>query len=279
MRSDMDFLFLGTAASEGCPGLFCDCERCIQYQEHGGRSIRLRQGALINNDLLIDIGPDLHAATRQQHLRLTNVTTLLVTHFHEDHWLSANLLYRHHWFREQPVPLLTIYGGPRLESEIMDLCNRHRITTEDMNLEYHIVQPHDRFASGNYTIQAYAATHNPSVDPLIYTIEQDDSRLIYACDTGPLSDETREGLAGFSAATLVMENTMGEEPAETHMGRADFIATVAHLKDNRGLLPDAQIIATHFSHHYHPHHEQLVTELAKFGITPAYDGMKITVHL
>lgn len=273
----MDFLFLGTAASEGCPGLFCDCERCLQYQEHSGRSIRLRQGALINDNLLIDSGPDLHAAARQQQLRLSRITTLLVTHFHEDHWLSANLLYRHHWFRERPVPLLTIYGGIRLESEIEQLCSRHNITLEDMNIEYRIVRPNDRFNSGNYAIQAYAATHNPSVDPLIFTIEQDGSRLIYACDTGPLSVETREGLAGFSAGTLVMENTMGEETAETHMGRADFITTVAYLKANGGLSQDAQIIATHFSHHYHPPHEELAIELATFGITPAYDGMQITI--
>jgi phosphoribosyl 1,2-cyclic phosphate phosphodiesterase len=273
----MELLLLGTAAAEGCPGLFCECERCAQYRVHGGRSFRLRQAALINKNCLIDFGPDLLVAAQRQHIHLSKVTTALITHFHEDHWFSANLLYRHHWFREQQLPMLHLYGGPRLESEVLELCAQHRINTADMAIEYHIIHSRDYFSSGCYTVTAFSATHNPAVDPLIYAIQESDKRLIYACDTGPLSAETMTGLTGFSADLLVLEHTMGDKPAETHMGRTDFLSTVERLRANQALSSDAKIVATHFSHHYHPPHEKLEAQLAVYGIIAGYDGLRLTV--
>ena len=54
----MRITFLGTAASEGFPNAFCHCENCEGARALGGPSLRKRSSALINSDLLIDIGPD-----------------------------------------------------------------------------------------------------------------------------------------------------------------------------------------------------------------------------
>src|ERR1700680_3510978 len=58
----MKLRFLGTAASEGYPDAFCDCANCRRAREVRGRSLRRRSAALVNDDLLIDFGPDLMAA-------------------------------------------------------------------------------------------------------------------------------------------------------------------------------------------------------------------------
>ena len=50
--------YLGTAAAEGIPALFCQCLVCRAAQKAGGREIRTRSGALIDGKLKLDFGPD-----------------------------------------------------------------------------------------------------------------------------------------------------------------------------------------------------------------------------
>ena len=52
----MHLLFLGTAAAEGYPGIFCECDNCKEARALGGRNLRLRSSLLVNDDLLLDMG-------------------------------------------------------------------------------------------------------------------------------------------------------------------------------------------------------------------------------
>mgnify|MGYP002683362279 CR=1 FL=1 len=40
----MRLFFLGTAAAEGYPAIFCDCANCEEARAQGGRSLRRRFG-------------------------------------------------------------------------------------------------------------------------------------------------------------------------------------------------------------------------------------------
>ena len=53
----MEILFLGTAAAEGTPAVFCDCKMCRYAREKGGKEIRSRSGALIDGKLKISVLP------------------------------------------------------------------------------------------------------------------------------------------------------------------------------------------------------------------------------
>ena len=54
----MQFTYLGTAAAEGWPAVFCRCKYCLEAQRLGGKNIRTRSQAIVNDDLLIDLPPD-----------------------------------------------------------------------------------------------------------------------------------------------------------------------------------------------------------------------------
>src|SRR5699024_7123072 len=54
-RTTMKLTYLGTAAAEGFPALFCNCPACREAARLGGRNIRTRSQALINRDLLLDL--------------------------------------------------------------------------------------------------------------------------------------------------------------------------------------------------------------------------------
>ena len=54
----MKFRFLGTCAAEGIPALWCRCDNCRRSRELGGRALRTRSQALIDDTLLIDFPSD-----------------------------------------------------------------------------------------------------------------------------------------------------------------------------------------------------------------------------
>ena len=54
----MRIKYLGTAAAEGVPGIFCDCENCKRARKLGGKNIRTRSQAILDDTLLIDFPAD-----------------------------------------------------------------------------------------------------------------------------------------------------------------------------------------------------------------------------
>ena len=65
----MEVLFLGTGASEGIPGVFCDCRICQNARKKGGKEVRLRTSVLIDNLMMIDVSPDLIPSTHKYKLK------------------------------------------------------------------------------------------------------------------------------------------------------------------------------------------------------------------
>jgi len=61
----MQLTFLGTAAAEGYPAIACGCDNCTVARRRGGRDLRKRSHAIIDDDLLIDLGPDLLWSVQQ----------------------------------------------------------------------------------------------------------------------------------------------------------------------------------------------------------------------
>src|SRR5438046_7196235 len=90
----MRLMFLGTAASEGFPNAFCDCENCQAARRAGGKSLRLRSSALVDDTLLIDLGPDLMAQARIHGISLAKIEHCIQTHEHADHLDYTNFLHR-----------------------------------------------------------------------------------------------------------------------------------------------------------------------------------------
>ena len=50
----MKIRYLGTAAAEGWPALFCSCPICTHARTQGGKNLRTRTQAILDGELLID---------------------------------------------------------------------------------------------------------------------------------------------------------------------------------------------------------------------------------
>ncbi len=106
----MKVTFLGTAAAEGYPALWCRCERCIVARERGSEDLRLRSSILINDDLLIDPGPDLVGSTIRLGVDVADVQAILITHLHDDHLDPTGFLWRGVGFALPPLPVAEVIG-------------------------------------------------------------------------------------------------------------------------------------------------------------------------
>src|SRR5438067_11371817 len=106
----MELTFLGTAAAEGYPAPWCRCANCDGARARGGRDLRGRSTLLVNDDLLIDLGPDLVSGAIRTGRALDGVRWILVTHSHGDHLYLPNLEIRERGYRATDLPTADLYS-------------------------------------------------------------------------------------------------------------------------------------------------------------------------
>ena len=90
----MKLTYLGTAAAEGFPAVFCNCQYCREARKLGGRNIRTRSQALVNDDLLLDLPADTYSHFLQNGIEGDTIKYLLITHTHTDHFYPEEFLMR-----------------------------------------------------------------------------------------------------------------------------------------------------------------------------------------
>ena len=67
-ESVMEIQYLGTAAAEGLPALFCDCEICRKARNTGGKEVRTRTQSIVDGKILIDFPPDTYTQIGRAHV-------------------------------------------------------------------------------------------------------------------------------------------------------------------------------------------------------------------
>jgi len=271
----MRLFFLGTAAAEGYPGIFCDCANCREARELGGRNLRMRSALLVNDDLLIDFGPDLLASAQRFNKNLSRVTTGLVTHTHMDHFFTGNFEMRHPDFTGRlPILTMRLYGSRDVAVEL----EKAGLDLSLLRMEVHPVQAFDCWQSGGYTINAYRAYHAVGyLEALFYSVDDGRHSFLYATDTGPFPEDTWQALKGRSFDVIILEETMGNGKYSQHIDFDNFIEHAARMRSAGMLRPGGRLIAHHMSHSANPTHEKVEAVLGPHGVEVAYDGLEINL--
>ncbi|MBN1247462.1 MAG: hypothetical protein JXC32_07370 [Anaerolineae bacterium] len=271
----MQMTFLGTGAAEAIPDPFCSCRVCEIARREGGPHVRARSAALVNEDLLIDLGPDILTSANQARAFLGGLKGLLITHRHSDHWLPQNLYWRRAGFTPTEMVPLTVYGPADAMADLTPDFG------EAAHFTWKTVAAGDRWELGSYTITAVPATHGGGMlEPLLYVIEQAGKKLFYATDTAPLGEAAWEVLAPLGPMDVIaLDATTGLLPGgDGHHSFDAFVDTRAELIHRGVMVPGKTVlIAHHFSHNGLFTHDELVAAYGAYGVDVAYDGMEVGI--
>jgi len=284
----MKVLFLGTSAAEWYPAPWCRCKHCTSARLHGGRDIRAHSSAVIVHDILIDMPPDVVVSANRHGVDLTKIRIILVTHPHDDHFNPRLLLMRRPPSKIDGKPV-----GPRVSNleEVLVCASAQTIkllkeslssSLEELKVEAMSLEPFKwTVLRTKSKVLPLPANHmKRSGEAFIYVIEEDGKKLLYAVDTGPLSNEVIMALKEVSLDLVVCEATIGllsaPHPIE-HMSIETAKRLRSKLVDLGVITPQTPFVLTHISPHWFPPYHEIAEELERQGLILAYDGMVIEV--
>ena len=275
----MKLKYLGTAAAEAIPGMFCNCRVCQNALAVRGKEIKTRSQAIVDDSLLIDFPPDTYMHVINCGLDLRFVHHCIITHSHFDHLFADDFWCRlegiAHDIGEEPLNVyLTNAGYEKAKSLLGGNFDGKR-------LKFHKIVPFEPFLIESYRIIPLAADHDKSTDPVIYIIEKGDKTLLYANDTCIFPESTWEYLKSydrvFDFISLDCTGMLLTGWVHSHMGLDTNKQTEDGLRE-MGLCNDKTVVyVNHFSHNGLATHEEMVVEAAKYGYGVTYDGLEVEI--
>ena len=269
----MKIKFLGTAAAEGIPGIFCTCDLCTKARLLKGKNIRSRFSVMIDDAYKIDFPPDSFYHMVREGLDFTKVNHLFISHPHTDHLYRFDFEFRRQWFTNlRGENKLNIYGWKKS----LDLI-KEEIESTDINYPiFHEVIPFNKMDCDDFFVYTLPANHMRENDkPYIYLFQRkiDNKCFLCAHDTGVFSEEVWNFLKSFKLDVVSIDCTHGSGyNYNNHLG-ATNVCDVKKRLEEENIFNNGIFIANHFSHNGKWTHEELEEFFSKHNILVAYDGM------
>jgi phosphoribosyl 1,2-cyclic phosphate phosphodiesterase len=284
----MIITFLGTSGANAFPEAFCKCPNCEQSRKLGGSSLRKRSALLINDDLLIDLGPDIMSSSQILDLDLTNVSCCIQTHPHADHLDLSHLLSRSPDHGVVGAPCLNFFASQEtLQFAAQDFIQNFSTadflapdTQKFMNLKLHTVNPFISFEYGGYHITPFPANHALKLGAMVYAVEKNNKRIFYGTDTGVFFEETWQAFHRFNLHfdLVILDHTYGlTKSGSDHLNAFQVIEHAERMQSEGLLTPTARIFATHIAHEGNPPYPELSGFARQHGYEIAYDGLRLEV--
>ncbi|MDE2729227.1 MAG: MBL fold metallo-hydrolase [Gemmatimonadota bacterium] len=284
----MNVTFLGTAAAPSMPIPFCTCRVCMDARRIGGKNLRKRSSLVINDDLLVDIGPDIATSSFKYRISLAGIGICLQTHPHADHLDIGFILARHAEYGTTVSGELLLAGSDETLHAIDALVRQQSAygslfdleTQSELKLKTLSLTPYEAYRIGDYRVTGYPANHGDDQGFLLYSIARGDQAVFYGTDTSVLSEAVWEHLQQerIPYDVVILDHTYGigfeSRPAD-HLAAKDVAAHADRFREN-GLLKDGGVVyATHLSHEGNREHDALDEYAREHGYRVAFDGLRL----
>ncbi len=279
----MKLHFLGTAAAEGIPAVFCDCETCREIRKRGEGEFHTRSQILIDGELSLDFPPDAYYHSLRFGADFSKLRYVLVTHSHMDHFYAHDFILRGYKYCYRFAEgKLQIFGNAEVK-KVFEECTRRELR-EDVaaNLEFVELRPFVPHSFGEYTVLPLKAQHSKTETAFVYLIEKGEKRYLHLTDTGRLPTESFEALTAYlrqankTIGFVTFDCTfLYREAGEIsrHMGLPDNAATREELVSRELVNGHTVYAITHYSHNNSPFSETLERAEKDFGVIAAKDGL------
>ena len=280
----MKLMYLGTAAAEGVPAVFCQCSNCREAMRRGGKDIRFRSGALVNDHILIDFSPDLYAAKLRFQLDLGDVRSVLVTHAHMDHFNREDIgMFIPPYAHVDHPGTLTLYGSSFTEKVWNEYTGEQLLKEPEVTkaVTFRTLAPFETLDVEELRVTALKAVHS-CPESLFYLLEQEGSTFLYANDTGVFPEETWDYLKAHVTRPLTvvsLDSTMGrlKNRYNGHMSFEQNIEVRERMLRDGIADEKTRFICHHFSHNGIILYDELTKMMKPHGFDVAYDGLTVTL--
>lgn len=269
----MKIRYLGTAAYEGVPALFCNCRVCKLSGKLGGRNLRSRSQAIVNGELLIDFNADTVWHYHKYGFDWEKICGCLITHSHCDHLYIADIEMAADCFTHghRPLHFYSAQSGYDQIKGVTDVIDGAEVT---------LIQAGERFSVGKYSVLPVFANHSQETSPVLYSIECGGKRMLYAHDTGVFPEKTWELLKNEGHYDLLSLDctgclALGGDWVDGHMSFGTDLKTVDRMSAEGLIDEKTAIVLNHFSHNGGQTYEEMLTEAEKHGVIISYDGLEI----
>lgn len=269
----MKIKYLGTAAYEGVPSLFCQCRVCKTSRKLAGKNMRSRSQALIDDELLIDFNADTVWHYQKYGFDWEKICGVLITHSHYDHLYPEDIEMASEGYSHSHR-ILQFYSGrdgyekiKKITDKIGDVVSVHLVEKE-------------RFIVGDYSILPLKADHDQKSTPLIYSISKNGKRILYANDTGYFLESVWEQLKSEGYYDLISLDCTGclgvnGQWRNNHMTFGTNLEIVNRMK-REGLIDEkTKVVLNHFSHNGGQSYDEMFKQTEKYGVIVSYDGLEI----
>lgn len=277
----MKLTYLGTAAAEGWPAIFCDCAGCIRARELKGKNIRTRSQALINDDLLLDFCCDTYMHILNYGLDIDRVKDILITHSHEDHFYMDDIALRQDGY--SPVRqghVLNLYGNEDVAKKYREAVEIDYNTSLPSSVSMTTLSLYTKTNIGKYVVYPLRADHKQGEECMIYLIiDKVGKTVLYAHDTGIFHEEVFEFLKDFKLDLVSLDCTSGKQNGvRNHMGIESCEKVKNRLIEQGSAKEGTKFILNHFSHNsMYLDFDELERDAEKRGFLVSYDRMEIEV--
>lgn len=275
--------YLGTAAAEGMPAVFCRCELCQTARQRGDKDIRTRSQILIDGDTLIDFPMDSYMHALKYGLDLSAVRDVFITHAHMDHCYPQDFTAHGAPFaHNMSCPVINVYGNATVIEKFKAYTRDEMKPEVESSVKLHTLKPYDAvITDSGMKVTALPAKHTVGEDCLLYAMEKNGKSALIMNDTGILDDDVYDKLKAMGKRfdLVSFDCTYGGKGkgAGRHMGLPDNVSERARMKE-RGLVDDKTLyIATHFSHNSGMLHEDMDKLASLSGMRAAFDGMSVEI--
>ncbi len=227
---------------------------------------RRAASVLIDGHLVIDCGP--HAADALQIVgkEAKDITDIVITHLHGDHFVPENI--------------------ERLASAKGEPLNVW--ASEDAAIPYiknvNIVRM-KKFESYGLTsdikITGLSANHDPQTAPQHLLFEKNGKKLFYGCDGAWLMTETFNYLKHKMLDAMILDATVGDYEGDFRMAEHNSIPMIRlmlpSLKTKDIITDTTKIYLSHIAPRLHKTHAETVELVKNDGFIVACDGLSIEI--
>ena len=248
----MQLRFIGSGDAFGSGGRYHTCHHVTAGAETGGDRL----------EILVDLGASAFHALKQSGVNPNRITTILMTHFHGDHFGGLPYFFLDAQFVSHRTEPLTLVGPPGLATrwaELMEASYPSFSRAERaFEVRFREIAPGERMTIDGAEVVAAQVVHDPNVGICLgYRIEAGGKTLVYSGDT-----TWTEALVPLAqgADLFICECYVRSRKMAVHMDYATLSANLPRIGARR-------VVLTHMSPDMLDHLDEISHETSRDGLT------------